>query len=94
MLLSTGPAATTNFAYNTDELFADAGLADAEGTLAQLHGRFYAQAYRITRRFHAQDVEAELARRRELLVSCAGARAHPSRDLGRASTPLPSGRRA
>ncbi|KAA0157511.1 hypothetical protein FNF29_00087 [Cafeteria roenbergensis] len=66
MLLSTGPAATTNFAYNTDELFADAGLADAEGTLAQLHGRFYAQAYRITRRFHAQDVEAELARRREL----------------------------
>jgi len=66
MLLSTGPHAVTNFAYDTDELFADASLADAEGALGQLHERYYAQAYRVARKYQAEDVDAELTARREL----------------------------
>lgn len=69
LLLTRGPEARTNFAYHKEELFADAALRDAEGSLGQLHADYYARAYRVARRWQAEDVEAELHERRALETS-------------------------
>jgi hypothetical protein len=72
LLLTRGPGTRTNFAYATGEFFADAALRDAEGALGRLHTDYYAQAYRVARRWQEDDVETELRVRRGMEAAGGG----------------------